>query len=235
MICISDTINVADLASINFLIDDKNNQDGTLTAGIAASKVKHNIQQFSGDALHYAENIIKNYCNKNALIQNYAFPKTYTPMRLIRYKQGMYYGKHVDNVIQSNTTQNNTTQNNTTLGSIRTDIAFTVFLSPPESYEGGYLRIHNHQNTQDIKLPAGAMVLYPSDSLHEITPVLSGERIVLVGWIQSYVKDIKIRDILCDLAQSCDMLQQSETETHHAIYEKVMHSFNRLYRLYCDV
>jgi PKHD-type hydroxylase len=136
----------------------------------------------------------------------------------------MYYGKHVDNVIQ---------------GAIRTDIAFTVFLSPPESYEGGYLRIHNHQNTQDIKLPAGAMVLYPSDSLHEITPVLSGERIVLVGWIQSYVKDIKIRDILCDLAQSSDMLQQSETETetetHHAIHEKVMHSFNRLYRLYCEV
>ncbi len=219
MICISDTINAADLASINFLIDDKNNQDGALTAGSTAQKVKYNIQQFSGDALHYAENIVKNYCNKNALIQNYAFPKTYTPMRLIRYKEGMYYGKHVDNVIQ---------------GAIRTDISFTVFLSPPESYEGGYLRIHNHHNSHDIKLPAGAMVLYPSDSLHEITPVLSGERVVLVGWIQSYVKDTKIRDILSDLAQSSDMLLPLSTETHHAIHEKVMHSFNRLYRLYCD-
>lgn len=220
MICISDTINLADLASINFLIDDKNNQDGSLTAGITARTVKHNIQQFSGDALQYAEKIIKNYCNHNALIQNYAFPKIYTPMRLIRYKQGMYYGKHVDNVLQ---------------GGIRTDISFTVFLSPPDSYEGGYLRIHNHQNIQDIKLPAGAMVLYPSDSLHEITPVLSGERIVLVGWIQSYIQDRQIRDILCDLVQSCDMLQPLTTETHLVIHEKIMHSFNRLYRLYCEV
>jgi PKHD-type hydroxylase len=225
MICISDTINLADLASINFLIDDKNNQAGSLTAGITARTVKHNMQQFSGEALHYAEKIIRHFCDKNALIQNYALPKAYTPMRLIRYQEGMYYGKHVDNVIQHNATQ----------GSIRTDISFTVFLSPPESYDGGYLRIHNHQNSHDIKLPAGAMVLYPSDSLHEITPVLSGERVVLVGWIQSYVKDKKIRDILCDLAQSCNMLQLSKSETHYDIHEKVMHSFNRLYRLYCDV
>lgn len=220
MICISNTINSADLASINFLIDDKNNQDGSLTAGVTARKVKNNIQQFSGEALQYAENIIKNYCDKAALVQHYAFPKTYTPMRIIRYKEGMYYGKHIDNVIQNG---------------IRTDISFTVFLSPPESYEGGHLRLHNHHHIHDIKLPAGSMVLYPSDSLHEITPVLSGERLVVVGWIQSHIANPKIRDILYDLANARDMAASVDTETCTAIHEKIMHSFNRLYRLHCDV
>jgi PKHD-type hydroxylase len=217
MICISDTINSADLASINFLIDDKNNQDGGMTAGLVARKIKHNIQQFSGDALVYAENIIKKYCDTSPIIQNYAFPKFYTPMRIIRYKKNMYYGKHVDNVMQSG---------------IRTDISFTVFLSPPESYDGGYLRIHQEHTMQDIKLPAGAMVLYPSDSLHEITPVTSGERIVLVGWIQSHVPNIAIRNILSDLANVQDMLA---TDNHDKPYiqEKIIHSFNRLYRMNC--
>ena len=219
MICISDTINSADLASINFLIDNKNDQDGIVTAVIAARKIKHNIQQFSGDALLYAENIVKKYCDTSALIQNYAFPKSYTPMRIIRYKKNMYYGKHFDNVLQSG---------------IITDISFTVFLSPPESYEGGFLRIHQDHTIKDIKLPAGSMVLYPADSLHEITPVTLGERTVLVGWIQSYVPNIAIRNILFDLANVRDMLQPENCNTPY-IQEKITHSFNRLYRLHCVV
>jgi PKHD-type hydroxylase len=218
MICISDTINSADLASINFLIDDKNNQDGSLTAGVVAKKVKHNIQQFSGDALQYAENLIQKYCNTSSLIQNYAFPKIYSPMRLIRYQKGMYYGKHVDNVLQNN---------------MRTDISFTVFLSPPESYEGGYLRIHKHDSIQDVKLPAGAMILYPSDSLHEITPVTSGERLVLVGWIQSYIRNPDIRSILFDIANARDTL--SYQENNQVTHEQIMSSFNRLFRMHCDI
>jgi PKHD-type hydroxylase len=214
MICISDTINQADLASINFLIDDKNNQDGRITAGHSAKKVKHNLQQFSGEALNYAENLIKKFCHHSPIVQNYAFPKAYSAMRIIRYQEGMYYGKHIDNVLN---------------GTIRTDISFTVFLSEPDNYQGGILRLYNNNHATDIKLPAGSMVLYPSDSLHEITPVTSGERVVLVGWIQSTIQDPLMRAILSDLANARNIMQ--ETDTEMIAYEKIMHAFNRLYRL----
>lgn len=222
MICINTIINPADLASINSLIDDKNNQDGILTAGKTARKVKNNIQQFSGDALGFAEKIIRQAFDNSVIIQNYVFPKAYTKMRLIRYQNGMYYGKHVDNVVQNN---------------IRTDISFSVFLSDPKDYDGGYLRIHAQGTLHDVKLPAGSVILYPSDTLHEITPVTKGERCVIVGWIQSTVRDTQIRNILSDLANVNDELSNihDNSDTYTSIQEKTIHSFNRLYRLHCDV
>jgi PKHD-type hydroxylase len=225
MICINSIINPADLASINFLIDDKNNQDGTLTAGSQAKLVKNNIQQFDGDALIFSEKTLRHFFDTSPIIQNYVFPKAYAKMRLVRYFEGMYYGKHVDNVIQNK---------------MRTDMSFTVFLSPPQDYDGGILRIHQQNSFQDIKLPEGAIILYPSDSLHEITPVTRGERRVIVGWIQSYVKDTAIRNILYDLSCAKDALSQAQEQAQNLpqtpcpIQEKIMHSFNRLYRLYCE-
>lgn len=217
MICISHSISEADLASIISLINDENNQDGALTAGYDAQKIKNNIQQFSGEALAYAQNIVTDFFNRSAIIQNYAFPIKYSALRLIRYQAGMYYGKHCDNVIQNN---------------MRTDISFTIFLSDPKDYEGGDLRIYNYNNFQDIKLEAGSMVLYPSHSLHEITPVTAGERLVLVGWIQSTIQDPQIRDILYGMATLRDQLQKYQnTELH----QKAIHNFNRLYRLYAQV
>jgi PKHD-type hydroxylase len=142
-------------------------------------------------------------------------------MRIIRYLETMYYGKHVDNVIHNG---------------IRTDISFTVFLSSPQDYDGGYLRIHHQGTMHDVKLPAGSIILYPSDSLHEITPVTRGERCVVVGWIQSYVKDTTIRNILYDLAEVRDTLCTTtpNMQPPTIIQEKIIHSFNRLYRLHCE-
>lgn len=205
------------MASIISLISDKNDQNGAITAGCFAKTVKNNVQQFSGDALEYAQSCVMRFFESAPLIQNYAFPCKYSPMRIIRYKEGMHYGKHCDNVINSG---------------IRTDISFTVFLSDPKEYEGGYLRIYDNIHFQDVKLEAGSIILYPSDSLHEITPVTSGERIVLVGWLQSTIKDKYMRHILSDMAQLRDQLfEQGLLELH----EKAMHSFNRLYRLHCDL
>ncbi|MFT6071972.1 MAG: PKHD-type hydroxylase [Alphaproteobacteria bacterium] len=217
MICISNIISAADLASINALIDTQNDQDGLLTTGQISGQVsrdiKNNRQQFDGDALKYAEGLILKACYENPIIKNAIFAKHFTPMRIIRYGKGMYYGKHIDNVINS---------------SVRTDISFTVFLSDPQDYEGGVLRLYNNAHSQDVKLPAGSIILYPSDKIHEITPVISGERNVVVGWIQSTIRNQAIRDILSDMAFVRDGLTE---DTQSDIYQKAMHSFNRLYRL----
>src|SRR3546814_13901958 len=72
------------------------------------------------------------------------------------------------------------------------DLAFTLFLSDPDSYEGGELEIEEPAGTRSFKLPAGAAILYPANSVHEVAKVTSGRRDVAVGWIQSLVRDAEI-------------------------------------------
>ena len=43
--------------------------------------------------------------------------------------------------------------------------------------------------TRAFKLPAGALVLYPANSLHQVVKVRSGRRDVAVGWLQSLVRE----------------------------------------------
>ena len=59
---------------------------------------------------------------------------------------------------------------------------------------------------QAVKLNAGDMVLYPSSSLHRVTPVTRGARICSFFWIQSMVADDGTRTLLFDLDQSIQAL-----------------------------
>jgi PKHD-type hydroxylase len=82
---------------------------------------------------------------------------------------------------------------------IRTDVSFTLFLADPDSYDGGELVIESAAGEEEIKLPAGHLVAYASTSLHRVAPVTRGERLVAVGWAQSYLRDAAQREMLFDL------------------------------------
>lgn len=97
------------------------------------------------------------------------------------YEAGDRYGLHVDNPVQSG---------------MRADVSYTLFLSSPESYEGGALRLGLGSLHHDLRLPAGSLVLYPSGTHHEVLPIESGQRIAVVGWIQSVVRDAVDRELL---------------------------------------
>src|SRR3546814_11787244 len=99
----------------------------------------------------------------------------------------MSYGPHVDNALMGDAPQT------------RIDLAFTLFLSDPDSYEGGELEIEEPAGTRSFKLPAGAAILYPANSVHEVAKVTSGRRDVAVGWIQSLVRDADKRRIPFEL------------------------------------
>jgi PKHD-type hydroxylase len=89
---------------------------------------------------------------------------------------------------------------------IRTDLSATLFLSEPDSYEGGELVIETSFGAQAIKLPAGHLVLYPASSLHEVTPVTQGARVASFFWVQSMVRDEQARTLLYDFDQSIQAL-----------------------------
>jgi PKHD-type hydroxylase len=50
-----------------------------------------------------------------------------------------------------------------------------------------------------VKLPAGAMVIYPTTALHRVAKVTRGQRLVCVGWARSLIRDPARRELLFDL------------------------------------
>jgi len=98
--------------------------------------------------------------------------------------KGMQYGRHIDNAYMS---------------SGRADLSFTIFLTKKNLYEGGELLIENLNSDMKFKLNSGEILIYPSTYLHSVQEVLDGERIVCVGWIESYIRSIEEREYLFDL------------------------------------
>ena len=160
-------------------------EDGKKTAGSYASKVKNNLQLNRNSELSkkYAE-LIKRKILSNQLIKSFALPKLIHGMMFTKSQKDMHYGRHVDNPFMSTG---------------RSDLSFTISLTHQDSYEGGELLIETINSENKFKLNAGEIIIYPSTYLHSVEEIKNGERIVCVGWIESYVKSIEEREYLFDL------------------------------------
>ena len=160
-------------------------EDGKKTAGSYASKVKNNLQlnRNSEFSKKYAE-LIKRKILSNQLIKSFAVPKLIHGIMFTKSQKDMHYGRHIDNPFMS---------------SGRSDLSFTISLTHQDSYEGGELLIETINSENKFKLNAGEIIIYPSTYLHSVEEIKNGERIVCVGWIESYVKSIEEREYLFDL------------------------------------
>ena len=160
-------------------------EDGKKTAGSYASKVKNNLQLNRNSELSkkYSE-LIKRKILSNQLIKSFALPKLIHGIMFTKSQKDMHYGRHVDNPFMSTG---------------RSDLSFTISLTHQDSYEGGELLIETINSENKFKLNAGEIIIYPSTYLHSVEEIKNGERIVCVGWIESYVKSIEEREYLFDL------------------------------------
>ena len=160
-------------------------EDGKKTAGKHASEVKNNLQLKRDINLSkkLSKLIIKKILS-NDLIKSFALPKKIHGTMFSKSKSGMKYGSHIDNPFMS---------------SGRADLSFTIFLSSKENYDGGALSIESFNSEKKFKLEAGEIIIYPSTYLHSVEEVITGERLVFIGWIESYVKSIEEREYLFDL------------------------------------
>jgi PKHD-type hydroxylase len=159
--------------------------DGATTAGWHARLVKANRQADAADPrTAAAKTAVLDQLKSNALFQMAVRPRRMGPLLFSRYEPGMDYGTHVDDAI---------------MGEARSDVSFTLFLSAPEDYDGGALVIESTAGEQSFKLPAGALVLYPSTTLHRVEPVTKGARLACAGWAQSLVRRPDRRELLFDL------------------------------------
>ncbi|MGZ0187862.1 MAG: Fe2+-dependent dioxygenase [Alphaproteobacteria bacterium] len=201
--------------------------DGIQTAGSTNNKRKKNEEIQSSSALRKELSVEF----RKALFANNDFgliaqPKHIGDMLLSRYRDGMFYGDHVDNTIMGLASGN----------PWRSDLSFTLFLSDPESYDGGELALNTDIRPESIKLPAGHMVIYSTLALHRVNPVTRGERRAAVGWAQSFVRDPNQRQILLDIAQTLGFLQDQLTQgTEHSEAIRLQKVYANLSRMWSEV
>jgi PKHD-type hydroxylase len=165
--------------------------DGKITAGGIAAKAKNNMQVSAKDPVaQQLSDMVVRALGGNALFLSAAMPLEVSPPLFNRYQDGQSYGVHFDAAVIPVPGARHR---------LRTDLAATLFLSAPDAYDGGELTLEGVHGGQQIKLPAGDMVLYPASSLHSVRPVTRGVRLASVFWVQSLVRGDDDRQILLDL------------------------------------
>jgi len=219
---IPNLLNAPQLAKITELLGEAQFVDGRLTAGMAASKVKHNEEVAPvPELLQRLYRIIMASVGHSEVFRSAALPAKVADFIFARYQPGMHYGDHVDDPIMGQGPR------------FRSDVSMTVFLNEPDSYDGGELVIRTPFGDQQVKLAAGHAVVYPSASVHRVAEVTRGERLVALTWIQSFVRDAARRELLYELDQSRQQLLRSDPESD--VTKNIDRSYVNLLRMWADV
>ena len=192
--------------------------DGRATAGRIAKQVKANDQAAASPERDAILEKAKKAILAHPVFASAARPRSMTPLILSRYRIGQTYGLHVDDALMQG---------------MRTDLSFTLFLSDPDTYVGGALEVEDNFAPREVKLEAGDLILYPSTTLHRVTPVESGERLAIVGWVESWIRGAAERDILFDLDQALAAIEAADGKS--AVYDKVAKSRSNLLRLWAGL
>jgi len=184
-------LNTEQIQTLNQAIQNLEFEDGKNSAYGSAKKIKQNFQVFESnpDAAHIFRSL-RSTIFQNDYIANYAFPQQVVSPRIASYKDGGHYGWHVDKAL---------------MNGLRTDLSFTLMLSG--DYEGGNLEFDTGISKHSIQLQPGEMIVYPTGVLHQVTPVTKGERLCIVGWIQSAVKSHDDRELLFKMAREIARLR----------------------------
>lgn len=198
--------------------------DGRVTVGNQGATVKNNQQIDTRTPLYEnLQSAVLQAINTNALLFSAALPKSISTPLFNRYEQGETYGFHVDGAVRHNGSS----------GWMRTDLSATLFLSEPDSYDCGELVIEDTFGQHKVKLPAGDLVLYPSSSLHCVTPVTRGARVASFLWIQSMVRDDKQRAMLFELDRNIQTLKARHGDSEELL--SLLNMYHNLLRGWTEV
>jgi PKHD-type hydroxylase len=220
-------LTAAEVADARQLLEKAQWVDGKVTAGYQSAQAKNNLQVPENDPIaRQLGALIGDRLRKDPTFLAGALPRKIFPPLFNCYQSNQSFGVHVDNAIRY-------WQGSDFPEAVRTDLSATLFLSDPQDYDGGELVIEDTYGTQQVKLPAGSMVLYPGTSLHRVNAVSRGTRIASFFWIQSMVRDDGQRAILFDLDQAIQRLTQSVPE--HPSLVALVGVYHNLLRQWAEV
>lgn len=208
LLSIPDILTAEQAARFRERLDGAAWADGRVTAGHQSAKAKDNAQlPESSQVAHELGDAVIEAVSRNATFFSAALPKRIFPPLFNRYAGGQSFGYHVDNAIRYDRG-----------APVRTDLSATLFLSEPDSYEGGELVVEDTFGTHQVKLPAGALVLYPGTSLHRVLPVTRGQRLASFFWIQSLLREDAQRRLAFELDVAIRRLTQ-DVPDHPALVQ----------------
>ncbi len=217
LLAIDSLLSAVEAGALRASADTLDFADGKASAGRYAREVKANDQAAPSPARDAVLAKVTKALQGNELFTLAARPRAMTPLILSRYRQGQTYGLHVDDALMQG---------------LRTDISFTLFLSEPKSYDGGELVIEDGFEARAVKLPAGSLMLYPSTTLHRVAPVTRGERLAVVGWVQSRVREAAQREMLFDLERAVREVHGREGKSE--LFDLLAKSRSNLLRMWAD-
>ena len=173
--------------------------EGKATAGELLKWVKNNQQiPWNHPVMKEITDLVMRALGRCDAFMSLAQPRRLAAMLVSRYEPGMAYGAHVDAPIMGEPNH------------VRSDVSFTLFLNEPDTYQGGELAFENGSGETAFKLPARSAICYPTGQLHRVRPVEHGERLAVVGWVQSLVREPAIRELLHDLSEARELLVGQE-------------------------
>ena len=210
------------LAIIRQLLAKGHFVNGQQSAGANARRVKFN-RELDPEApeVKQLNNIVLGSLHRHPTFRSAALPLRLSGAFFARYSEGMAYGDHVDDPVMGDRER------------YRCDLAITVFLSDPSDYDGGELVIRTAFGSQAVKLRGGDAVIYPASSVHHVSEVTRGERVVAVAWSQSLVRDAAKRELLYELDTVRETLRRAMPEA--LVTAKIDHCYVNLVRLWADV
>ena len=198
LVCVPDVLSKAEVVDFRGVMDNATWEDGRSTAGAQSAMVKKNEQLPPNSEISrkFGERVVKALA-ANPLFISAAIPRHIFPPLFNRYGVGQHFGVHVDNAVRGD---------QLTGMRIRTDLSVTLFLSEPDEYDGGELVVEDYYGSQEVKLPAGHLVLYPATSMHTVTPITRGARTASFFWLQSMIRDAHARSMIFDLDNAIQSL-----------------------------
>jgi PKHD-type hydroxylase len=217
LLAIADILSADDLGVVRAALERAHFVDGKTTAGWAARLVKDNLQAVRDEALTEIAGLVEERLRANTTFMLSTRPKSIIGPLFSRYETGHAYGLHVDDAM---------------LDGRRSDVSFTLFLSDPESYEGGELVLDTTLGEEAIKLAAGSVFVYPATLLHRVAPVTRGVREAAVGWVRSTVRDAAQRELLFDLETARRRLFERDGKTAEA--DMLARCTANLLRMWCE-
>jgi len=209
LLAIPDVLTATEVAEARKILEAAAWVDGRVTAGHQGAHVKNNEQLPEGSpAGRQVGEMIVSGLRKNQLFMSAALPLHVLPPMFNRYGAGQTFGTHIDGSVRALPNGQR----------IRTDISCTLFLAEPTDYDGGELMVEDTYGSKSVKLPAGHLILYPSSSLHHVTPVTRGVRVCSFFWLQSMIRDNANRALLFDMDVAIQRLN-AENPTHRSVIQ----------------
>jgi len=226
MIQVPELLSLVEVAEVRRLIDAAEWVDGNVTSGAQAALAKRNRQlPEDSPAAKQAGEIVLDALGRNPLFVAAALPAKVWPPLFNRYRGGERFGTHVDNAVRVKRGGGER---------LRSDLSATLFLSDPDSYEGGEITVEDTYGAHSAKLAAGDLILYPASSVHHVTPVTSGERVASFFWIQSMVRDDARRRLLFEIDLAVQRLAADVGQGHESLVS-LTGSYHNLLRMWADV